>query len=55
MINNSIVWDNVKINENCSIESGFICDNCELGKNSKIQKGVVLGYGSILKENAVIE
>ncbi|KRX10550.1 Trimeric LpxA-like protein [Pseudocohnilembus persalinus] len=52
---NCVIWDNTEIGENCNIQNCLIGQNCRILNGAEIQRGVVIGEGSIIKENAKIQ
>lgn len=49
-INDSVIWDNVTIEDNCQIEHSLLCSNVVVKANSILERGCVLSYGVIVKE-----
>lgn len=50
----SIIWDKVIIEDNCTIQGSLICSDVIIKSNSTIQKGSILNSDVIVKENTTV-
>lgn len=54
-IKKSIIWDNVKIANNCEIRKAVVCNNVFINSRSRIFEGSVLGSHSIVESYATVK
>ena len=43
-INGAYIWDNVKIEDNCSIDTSVLCDNVVVYRSSNVSQGCILSW-----------
>lgn len=50
----SIIWDKVTIEDNCTIQGSLICSDVIIKSNSTVHRGSILNTGVIVKEKTTI-
>lgn len=55
VLHNCIIWDNCIIGENAVIKDSIICSDCIIEQDSIVRDDVILGWGSRVGKNIVLE
>lgn len=51
----SVLFDGVRVEENCLIEGSVLGRGCVIGRGSVVKEGCVLGDGCVLQEGCILE
>ncbi len=54
-LEDSVLWWNINVGENCHFRNAVICNDVEIGKNVKGEKGIIIAEKTEIEDNVIFE